>query len=52
MENIQATKRPSDVDAVEETITGPRKEHKGVILIPRPSDDPLDPLVIYPLMNL
>jgi hypothetical protein len=52
MENIQATKRPSDVDTVEETVTEPRKEHKGVILIPRPSDDPLDPLVIYPQINL
>jgi hypothetical protein len=46
MENIQATKRSSDVDTVEETITEPTKGHKGVILIPRPSDDPLDPLVI------
>jgi hypothetical protein len=46
MDDIQKTKHVSDVDFADE-ITKPlsRKEHHGVTLIPRPSDDPLDPLV-------
>jgi hypothetical protein len=47
VDDIQKTKRVSDVDFVDEITTKPlsRKEHHGVTLIPRPSDDPLDPLV-------
>ena len=46
------TKTPSGVENVKETITQPRKEHDGVILIPRPSDDPRDPLVTYLLTKI
>jgi hypothetical protein len=47
MDDIQKTERASDVDIVDEITTEPlsRKEHHGVTLIPRPSDDPSDPLV-------
>ena len=47
VDDIQKTKRVSDVDFVDEITPKPlsRKEHHGVTLIPRPSDDPLDPLV-------
>jgi len=52
MNNTQMTKAPSRVKIVEGTITQQRKEHDGVILIPRPSDDPRDPLVTYLLTNI
>jgi hypothetical protein len=47
MDDIQKTKHASSVDIVDEITTEhlSRKEHHGVTLIPRPSDDPLDPLV-------
>jgi hypothetical protein len=47
MGDTQKVNRVSDIDIVDEIITElvSRKEHHGVTLIPRPSDDPLDPLV-------
>ena len=47
MDDTQKINRVSDIDNVDEIIAEPglRKEHHGVILIPHPSDDSLDPLV-------
>jgi len=45
--NIKTGGVLSDGEVVDEVSSSstPRKEHHGVVLIPRPSDDPLDPLV-------
>jgi hypothetical protein len=47
MDDTKKTNRVSDIDIVDEITAEPvlRKEHHGVTIIPRPSDDPLDPLV-------
>jgi hypothetical protein len=47
MDGIQKSERISSGDIMDESSTElvSRKEHHGVTLIPRPSEDPLDPLV-------
>jgi len=47
MDDIQKIKRISSGDIMDDTSTEfvSRKEHHEVTLIPRPSEDPLDPLV-------
>ena len=46
------TKTSSDIEIAKGTGTQARKERDGVVLIPRPSDDPRDPLVTYLMINI